>query len=409
MSDRTIKGHLKGTHRTIAPSETLKRVRPLLKQMGITRIANITGLDTIGIAVAAAIRPNAKAISVAQGKGLTLDCAKASAMMEAVETYHAEHVELPLILSSYRQLSHKQPVVDVTKLPKSSLGRYHDDLSLLWLNACQLGGDEQIMVPFESVHCNFELPLPSGHGAFLMGTNGLASGNTTEEAISHGLCELIERDAKTLWSIARTTDYRNQRLLDLSTIDCADCQGLLAQFTKAEVNVAVWDITSDIGIPTFYCGIVNKTFDPAQCAPPATGFGTHPCKSIALIRALSEAAQSRLTLIAGSRDDISNVDYLQNQNPDDLKRLNAYIDTTPATWCFEQINDWQHDTIDEDLALLKEKLQACGMRQILWVDLHKPEFAIPVVKVIVPGLEAMHSIPGYVPGQRATKLMEAMS
>ena len=111
--------HRLGTHRTVPPQETLARVTPLLAEMGITRIANITGLDLIGIPVVMACRPNSRSIAVAQGKGLDLAAAKVSAVMEAVETFHAERVALPLRLATYAELCRSESVADVRRLPFS--------------------------------------------------------------------------------------------------------------------------------------------------------------------------------------------------------------------------------------------------------------------------------------------------
>jgi len=60
------------------PVETLERLLRIAPEMGISRVANITGLDEIGIPVAAAIRPNSRNISVSQGKGLDMVAAKVS-------------------------------------------------------------------------------------------------------------------------------------------------------------------------------------------------------------------------------------------------------------------------------------------------------------------------------------------
>src|SRR5262245_23874764 len=54
----------RGTHRTVALSETLAQFRPFALQMGITRLGNITGLDRIGIPVVTAARPNSRSASV---------------------------------------------------------------------------------------------------------------------------------------------------------------------------------------------------------------------------------------------------------------------------------------------------------------------------------------------------------
>ena len=41
--------YAEGTHRVVAPLDTLARIKPMLADMGITRVANITDLDRLGI------------------------------------------------------------------------------------------------------------------------------------------------------------------------------------------------------------------------------------------------------------------------------------------------------------------------------------------------------------------------
>src|SRR5258706_3900116 len=86
------------THRTVSPEDTITRLNPYLPLMGITRVANVTGLDRIGIPVVMACRPNSRSVAVSQGKGVNLWAAKASAVMETIEGYHAENIMLPLKL-----------------------------------------------------------------------------------------------------------------------------------------------------------------------------------------------------------------------------------------------------------------------------------------------------------------------
>ena len=104
MNERLPKRFRRGTHRLADPAETLARVRPLSARLGITRLGNITGLDRIGIPVAIAVRPNSRSVSVAQGKGLELPQAMASALMEACEGFHAEEVG-PTRRAAYRELA----------------------------------------------------------------------------------------------------------------------------------------------------------------------------------------------------------------------------------------------------------------------------------------------------------------
>jgi ribosomal protein S12 methylthiotransferase accessory factor YcaO len=66
----TLKALRRGTHRSASLNDTLKRVLPLGPVMGITRIANVTGLDSVGIPVVMVCRPNSRSVAVSQGKGI---------------------------------------------------------------------------------------------------------------------------------------------------------------------------------------------------------------------------------------------------------------------------------------------------------------------------------------------------
>src|SRR5690349_5920121 len=82
--------------RGVPPEETLERIRPLMPLAGITRVADVTWLDTIGIPVVMVVRPNARSLSVAQGKGLNIIAARVSGIMESLECFHAERVSGPV-------------------------------------------------------------------------------------------------------------------------------------------------------------------------------------------------------------------------------------------------------------------------------------------------------------------------
>ena len=225
--------------------------------MGITRIANVTGLDRIGIPVVMVCRPNSRSLAVSQGKGLTLEAAKASGVMEAIELYHAERIELPLKLGSARELARTHRLVDLDALPRLAGSSFHPDLPILWIEGRNLLTDLPAWLPYEVVHTRYTLPLPSGSGCFPASSNGLASGNHLLEAINHGIAEVVERDSTTLWNHLDKAARARTRI-DLSTIDDEDCALVLAQLERAEFAVAVWDVTTDVGIAAFYCLITDR-------------------------------------------------------------------------------------------------------------------------------------------------------
>ena len=84
-----------GTRRCREPARTLELIAPLLGRFGITRLADITGLDFLGVPVAQAVRPGAATVTVSQGKGATRAAAMVSAAMEAIELSCAENAVPP--------------------------------------------------------------------------------------------------------------------------------------------------------------------------------------------------------------------------------------------------------------------------------------------------------------------------
>ncbi|MDC0744856.1 YcaO-like family protein [Polyangium mundeleinium] len=396
------KQFMAGTHRTISPEETVARVRPFLPILGITRIADVTGLDTLGVPVVMVIRPNSRSISVSPGKGLTLDAARASGVMESIEHWHAERILHPLKLGSVNEMRFGHCLLDVGGLPRLSLQRFHDNLCLHWVLGENLVGNAPTWVPFEIVHTNYSLPLVAASGAFVMSSNGLASGNHPLEALSHAICELVERDAATLWHLSGKEMKRRTRL-DLSTVDDPGCMEVLGRIERAGVLAVVWDLTSDIGIPTYCCTLVDREPNPARPLAPMIGFGCHPARGIALLRAITEAAQCRLTVITGARDDVR---ARGNGPEEDLCAALRFVGehgAEPAERAFSDAPDHAGETLDDDVAWEVDRLRAAGLHEIVAVDLTRPELRIPVVRVVIPGLEPLYDIPGYIPGARAQR------
>lgn len=396
------KRFIAGTHRLVSPDATVARVTPYLPAMGITRIADVTGLDTLGVPVVMVTRPKARSISVSPGKGLTLSAARASGVMESIEHWHAEHIQLPLKLGTVNELRLRHHLLDVDSLPLLSVSDLHDNLRLFWVAGLDLVTGAPTWVPFEVVHTDYSLPLLAASGAFVMSSNGLASGNHPLEAVSHAICELIERDAATLWRLSGRDHQRHTRV-DLSTVDAPECYELLDRVERAGVLAFVSEITSDIGVPAFSCTLVDREPNPLRPIAPMVGFGCHPARSVALLRAITEAAQSRLTVITGARDDVR---VRGNGPEEDLRAAHRFLEERggePAQRGFHDAPDHAGDTLDDDVAWELDRLRAAGLHQMVAVDLTRPELEIPVVRMVIPGLESLYETPGYIPGVRAQR------
>lgn len=399
LNERLPKRFRRGTHRLATPSETLTRVRPLAVRMGITRLGNITGLDRIGIPVAVAVRPNSRSVSVSQGKGLDLPQAMASALMEACEGFHAEELGAVRV-AAYRDLARSATVVDPAALCAGTR-KFDAADSISWVEGNDLLRQEPCWVPAEIVHTDYTLPQPDGY--FLSGSNGLASGNHLTEAINAALYELVERDAVALW-IAQPLRRRASCALDLASIDDPDCRSLLARYEVAGIAVRVWSATTDIGIATFLCEIRDLSAGDPRRPSRFHGSGCHADRAVALARALTEAAQTRLTYIVGIRDDLSPVEY--RATPDDEIRdalLDALARETAPT-PFDSVPSFVNDDLAEDLRWALGRLSAIGIERVVAIDLTRPELMIPVVRLVIPGLEWDPHHPNYQPGPRAREV-----
>jgi YcaO-like protein with predicted kinase domain len=388
----------RGTHRLAEPSETLAQVRPFAARMGITRLGNITGLDRIGIPVAVAVRPNSRSVSVSQGKGLDLPQAMASALMEACEGFHAEEVG-PLHQGTYLDVARSANVVDPATLC-AGVREFDPTAAVSWVEGYDLLRREPCWVPAEIVHTDYTKPQPDGF--FLAGSNGLASGNQPTEAINAALYELVERDAVALW-IAQPLQRRASRALDLASVDDPDCRSLLARYVAASIAVRVWNVTTDIGIAAFLCEISDRAAGDPRRPSRFHGSGCHADRTIALARALTEAAQTRLTYIAGIRDDLSPEDYEADPGDEIRDALLDVLAREIAPAPFTAVPNFTADDLAEDLRWALDRLAATGIERVIAVDLTRQDLLIPVVRLVIPGLEWDPHHPNYRPGSRARK------
>ncbi len=395
---RTTKHFRAGTHRAVSPAQTLACVRPFLADMGITRIANVTGLDRLGTPVINVFRPNSRSLSVAQGKGLTLEAAKASGVMEAIEGFHAERIELATEAGSYNDIATTRPIADLDGLPRLNGTRFDADRRLTWIEGENLINGAPLWLPFETVHTNYTLPKLADAGCFVASTNGLASGNHRLEAIGHAITEVIERDANTLWDQLPFLVKAATRL-DSGTIDDDACRSLIEKLRENDMAVGIWDMTTDTGVASFYCLILDERLEGAHSG---AGAGSHPSREIALLRALTEAVQVRTNYITGARDDLAREEY----EPDGVAGKNRHarrlIDAMPSTPVeFQTVPTQFFDTFEDETDWLLRQLTQAGIAEAVCVDLTRPEFNIPVVRVVIPGLEGPHDHDDYCPGIRS--------
>ncbi len=381
-------------NRTRSAEETLARVSPHMHAFGVSRLADVTGLDRIGIPVVLSIRPESRSVSVSHGKGITPAAARASALMEAVELWHSETADLPLRAGTALALRERQAILDLERLPLHTDFRQAEATRLLWVEARDLMSGQPVLAPHQLVHLDMSLPALPGREVFFFSSNGLASGNHILEAACHGLCELIERDALSVWHAAPRVRQAMTRI-ELDSISHETSRSLLHRIVSAGLDVAVWDVSSDFGIACFLCLIHESN------GHLGLGSSAHLDPGVALAGALAEAAQTRMTYITGSRDDLDESEFTDAGRAAKQAMAADLLALGSPKRNFGQTPAIRHATFREDLDWMLGSLDRNGIRQVALVDLTREPWSIPVVRVIVPGLEAPHDEDGYTPGPRA--------
>jgi ribosomal protein S12 methylthiotransferase accessory factor len=256
-----------------------------------------------------------------------------------------------------------------------------------WIEGYDLLQEQPCWVPLESVSTNYVGSAQQRSAmTFMQSSNGLAGGNELLEAMTHALNELIERD-----SIHRAEDAMRRfdaaRRVRIETIDDADCRTVLDKLESAGVAVAVFDLSSDLGIPVYGCSIVDADETVRwRPLPPFNGYGCHLSPAIALLRAITEAVQSRLTYISGTRDDISLAQYRQGGNPEALRSFREAWARAPAELDFRERANLATPSFHGDIRYMLDLLRAAGIENAVAVDLHKPEIGVTVVRMVVAGL-----------------------
>jgi len=302
-------------------------------------------------------------LQTSYGRGLEIEGARASYSMEVAER-----------VSSYASIG-RRGVMGLAKACPLAHGSYEEvtaggqhalDLSrvrlevpyagqqIYWMpgeerynTAGQGGGLRPILVPVQFVYLFCNLEEQSLFSA--LGSTGLASGNTLEEAKVHALCEVLERDAEAVMPFDLARSFR------LTARDEAVAR-LLADYEEAGLHVWFVDCTSEFGVPCYKAVVVGRYGDVNK------GMGAHLSGPKAAISAMTEIPYpfpGPLTLPV----------------PENL-----------PVRVLEDLPDFSTGSAEGDLMVLEETLVGSGYPPC-YVELTRADLGIPAVRAVVPGLE----------------------
>ncbi|MCX7816677.1 MAG: YcaO-like family protein [Syntrophales bacterium] len=369
------KAYLRETHRAKTPEETLAFVDTIKDTLAMIDMKNITDLDRIGIPVFSCFRIRRdNSTTFHTGKGTTNVQAQVSLTMEAVERFSSEYdpsKEGRLIKGSWKELKKKFNILHPTELILSQFADYDENHEISWVEGFDLINSENILVPACAVFHPFE-----NSETFLLSThtNGIASGNTMEEAILHGVFEVIERDAI---SIVKFSRNKREQVIIGDEQENEFLQNLHKHFHKAQLELTLYNYTSDLGIPVLAARIEDQIYSDLM---PTEGYGAHLDPKVAAARAILEAASSRALLI--QRYGLENL----RETPIPYLEPEMYLENEEFITLSEMNSGYSLD-IKEDIETVLDGIKSAGFTKAIVVDLTSPEIGIPVVRVIIPGME----------------------
>jgi len=291
------------------------------------------------------------------GRGLSLEAARASYLMEMAERYSSYASvdktgvrgyvrDYPLVQGNFAQVSAKAEALDPNRL---RLEVPYEGQKLWWMEAelRDRAGRRPILIPAQLVFLFCNLDEPALFSA--LGSTGLASGNTLEEARLSGLCEVLERDAEAVRPFDPARAFR---------LVSGDPQvgKLLEDYESCGIHVWFLDVTPEFGVPVYKSVVLGRRGDVNK------GMGCGLSGQRALLSAMTETPYP-FPGPAGS------------PAPKDLpvRRL-------------EDLPDLSTGSPEGDLLVLEETLIAHGL-PVISVDLTRKDLGIPAARVIVPGLE----------------------
>lgn len=351
----------------------------LQKAIGVTRIARITGLDRAGIEVAAAVRPGGHVLQVSAGKGESWEAAARGALSEAAELMAAERPRLDA-RGSFAALSERfgDAVIDPAWLAPDQAEPGWGSLRLAWREAVDLASGASRLVPSHAVHCPPPGSEPLGLAVVPWTSSGLAAHPDRDAALLHALLELCERDqlARALPDGFRPSAVK-RLLIDPASLARSAPRTAAWRATLAArgFTVHLLDLSGASRLPTAAALLCDREGGPV---PLTAGYACRLSRDEALLAALFEAAQSRLTEIHGAREDLLHAER------DAAAPLLRWCDAARPSRRAATMPDHPPRPPAEQVARLVRLLAAAGSTPLV-ADLDGPP-GLTVVKVLAPGL-----------------------
>jgi len=384
--------------RSLPPETTLLNARQWAATAGISEVTDITEFDVLGVPVFVSVRPQARGEAFTFGKGLRPVDAEVGAYMEALEFYFAEPGigDVSTHWGSARDVAGHERADDAILDFVPLLQREVDlDGPLLLASVQDLESGAERAIPAELIY----YPAPDvGQSLFGSSTNGLASGNSVLEATIQALLELIERD---IWSFEFVRNA--SKLVEAASLP-DEVRKIVGRAEQNGLQLKVRTIHNDYGIP-FFAAFVFDLNNPSR----KTFNGGWACdldRDRAVLRAVTEAAQSRVAFIHGGRKVPTTP---QDQDAERVRRHMLGVSDPQQQVLLTDIPDLAvAGTLQQKLEALIAILRRVVQEPIYRVVFTPPDLPLQVVRVVVPLMENLKEIRVRV-GRRLKAAIESAS
>ena len=362
----------------LPPEDTVRRFNEKLKKVNLDILKRTIRIDNsrldipIYFSMCGKDAYNIIGTKKQMGKGGTPSQSEASAVMELAERFSFfSFVKNPdnFFTEKFRNIKDKDTLIPFDMIAKSvhdesddltAARKIFENLPLKWTRAYNLTREEEILVPFDWFFSINEF-------------NGPSAGNCAEEAISQGICEIIERHTSSVISHNRlkVPAIRADSATDPLVVE------MIGKYRSAGVKLFVSDFTLDTGIPSV--GIL--AYDPAtlpELSEIVWTAGTTPDPQKAFSRALTEVAQ-----LAGDFDTAAN--YVASGLPKFTDLADAeYVMNPGKAIDINALPDLSDDNIKIEIENCLAALANIGMDVLLINTMH-PDLEIPAFYTIIPG------------------------
>jgi ribosomal protein S12 methylthiotransferase accessory factor len=380
----SLKTYTYGQDKTIPPEQTISKATSKLtraKMPILERIFRIDKLDRIGIPAfickSNEVIGRKLGLTDTFGKGVTAKQAKASALMEVIERYSCLSFlrkKNSFLIAPYSQIEDKACVLShlISSFDREA---YKDDQTIVndlaeipmcWTKSFSLTRKKEVFHPIRWF-------------SYIYGTTGFAAGNSLEEAILQGICEVVERH--TISSVIKTNLSTPSIALD--SIKNRIARRLISKFHEAGTTLFIKDFSLGLEIPTVEVLVYDRDA-PVEKIRIYNAAGTHSDRNKALIRALIEVAQHRCQMLyrklVEKKEAGPTYCFPSFKRLDDARLLTDEIKMVT----FSSIPSYFHRDFKKEIERTVGSLAEKNL-EVIVTNVTHPSLKVPAVIVSIPG------------------------